>query len=240
MNTTVPEGIELARAIVALDRPGGVGVAVLPPFTHLWPVCGELRGTGVELGAQDCFWEDAGAYTGEVSPAALAGWCDLVLVGHSERRHLLGETDEQVARKLRRALAHPLRVILAVGETLEQRDTGTTLEVVHRQLDAALIGLDHEALERVVVAYEPVWAIGTGRVATPAQASESHQVIRAALDRVVPGEAGAGCAVLYGGSVTPENAASLFTEAQVDGALVGGASLEAASFCRIVMAAGAR
>src|SRR4029077_1541751 len=122
MNTTVPEGIELARSIVALDRPSGVEVAVLPPFTHLWPVSGELRGSGVALGAQDCFWEDAGAYTGEVSPAALAGWCDIVLLRPLARRHLLGETDEQVGRKLHRALTHPLRVIVAVGETLMQRD----------------------------------------------------------------------------------------------------------------------
>jgi triosephosphate isomerase len=237
MNTTVPEGIELARAIVALDRPPGVEVAVLPPFTHLWPVCGELRGTGIELGAQDFFWEDAGAYTGEVSPAALAGWCDLVLVGHSERRHLLGETDEQVARKLRRALTHPLRVILAVGETLEQRDRRLTLGVCHGQLDAALAGVDAAGLERIVVAYEPVWAIGTGRTATPEQAQEVCAAIRTHVAGLVSAAAAAALVILYGGSVTAENAASLFAEPDIDGGLIGGASLKPQAFGVIVAAA---
>jgi triosephosphate isomerase len=239
MNTTVPEGVELARAVVALDRPAEVEVAVLPPFTHLWPVCAELRGTGVLLGAQNCFWEDAGAYTGEISPAALAGWCDLVLVGHSERRHIMGETDEQVARRLRRALTHPLRVILAVGETLEQRDAGTTLEVIHRQLDAALDGLDAAALERIVVAYEPVWAIGTGRTATPEQAQEVCAAIRTHAGGLVSAEAAAALLVLYGGSCTPDNSVSLLAEPDIDGGLIGGASLKPKAFGAIVAAAAA-
>jgi triosephosphate isomerase len=239
MNTTVPEGVELARAVVALDRPAEVEVAVLPPFTHLWPVCAELRGTGVLLGAQSCFWEDAGAYTGEISPAALAGWCDLVLVGHSERRHVMGETDDMVGRKLRRALAHPLRVILAVGETLEQRDAGTTLEVIHRQLDAALNGLDAAALERIVVAYEPVWAIGTGRTATPEQAQEVCAAIRTHVGGIVSTEAAAALPVLYGGSCTPDNALSLLAEPDIDGGLIGGASLKPQAFGAIVAAAAA-
>jgi triosephosphate isomerase len=237
MNTTVAEGIELARAVVALDRPSGVEVAVLPPFPHLWPVCAALGASGIALGAQDCFWEDAGAYTGEVSPASLAGWCDLVLVGHSERRHLLGETDEQVARKLRRALTHPLRVILAVGETLEERDDGTTLHVCHRQLDAALAGLDDAALARVVVAYEPVWAIGTGRTATPEQAQEVCAAIREHVAGLVSAEAAARLIVQYGGSVTPDNAAALFAEPDIDGGLIGGASLKPQAFGVIVAAA---
>jgi len=239
MNTTVAEGIELARAIVALDRPAGVEVAVLPPFPHLWPVCAELRGTGIGLGAQDCFWEDAGAYTGEVSPASLAGWCDMVLVGHSERRHLLGETDEQVARKLRRALTHPLRVILAVGETLAQRDDGTTLTICHGQLGAALGGLDATALERIVVAYEPVWAIGTGRTATPQQAQEVCAAIREHVAGLVSAEAAGRLVIQYGGSVTPENAAALFAEPDIDGGLIGGASLKPQAFGVIVAAAAA-
>ncbi len=237
MNTTVPEGIELARAIVALDRPDEVGVAVLPPFTHLWPICAELRGTGVELGAQNCFWEDAGAYTGEVSPAALAGWCDLVLIGHSERRHLMGETDEQVARKLRRALTHPLQIILAVGETLEQRDAGTTLTVIHRQLDAALDGLDPASLERVVIAYEPVWAIGTGRTATREQAQEVCAAIRTHVAGMVSAQAAERLLILYGGSCTPDNAAGLLAEPDIDGGLIGGASLKPAAFGAIIAAA---
>jgi triosephosphate isomerase len=239
MNTTVPEGLELARSIVALDRPPGVEVAVLPPFPHLWPVSAELRGSGVALGAQDCFWEDAGAYTGEVSPASLAGWCDIVLVGHSERRHLLGETDEQVGRKLRRALTHPLRVIVAVGETLMQRDDGTTLHVCRGQLDAALGGLDTAALERVVVAYEPVWAIGTGRTATPEQAQEVCGAIREHVAGLVSDEAAARLIIQYGGSVTADNAAPLFAQPDIDGGLIGGASLKPEVFGVIVAAAAA-
>ena len=239
MNTTVSEGIELARAIARLDRPDGVEVAVLPPFPHLWPLAAELRGTGIRLGAQDVFWEDAGAFTGEVSPAMLAGWCDMVLIGHSERRHLLGETDEQVARKLRRALDHPLRIIVAVGETLDHRDAGVTLEVCHGQLDAALGGLDAAALDRCVVAYEPVWAIGTGRTATPEQAQEVCAAIRAHVVRLVSPGAGEALRVLYGGSVTAENAAALFAEPDIDGGLIGGASLKPEVFGAIVTAAAA-
>ena len=237
MSTSVPEGIELAGAIVALERPSSVEVAVLPPFTHLWPIVPVLAGSGVELGAQDVFWEDAGAYTGEVSPAMLSGWCDWVLVGHSERRHLLGETDEQVGRKLRRALRHQLRVIVAVGETLDERDAGDTLEVVHRQLDSALGGVDVDGRARCVVAYEPVWAIGTGRTATAEQAEEVCLAIRARIGA----QSGAALAertrVLYGGSVNPGNAAELFAEPDIDGGLIGGASLDPAAFGAIIAAA---
>ncbi|MGH7747448.1 MAG: triose-phosphate isomerase, partial [Candidatus Dormibacteria bacterium] len=236
---TVPEGVELARAIVALERPPSVEVAVLPPFPHLWPVCAELRGTGIGLGAQDCFWEDAGAFTGEVSPGMLAGWCDMVLVGHSERRHILGESSEQVGRKLRRALEHPLRVILAVGELSEERDAGSTLHVCHHQLDAALDGLDAAALSRVVVAYEPVWAIGTGRTATPEQAQEVCAAIRTHAGELVSAEAAAGLLILYGGSVTDSNAMALFAEPDIDGGLIGGASLKPQAFGAIVAAAAA-
>jgi triosephosphate isomerase len=240
MNTTVPEGIELAAAIAALDRPPGVEVAVLPPFTHLWPVAERLRGTGVGLGAQDCYWEDAGAYTGEISPRMLVDMCELVLVGHSERRHVFGETDEQVGRKLRHALTHPsLRVILAVGELLEERDAGTTRPVCARQLDAALEGLDAAALGRVVIAYEPVWAIGTGRTATPEQAQEVCAEIRAHTGRLVSAEAADRLLVLYGGSVTAENAVGLLAEPDIDGGLIGGASLKPQAFGVIVAAAAA-
>ncbi len=170
----------------------------------------------------------------------LAGWCDHVLLGHSERRHLLGETDEQVARKLRRVLTHPLRVILAVGETLDQRDAGTTLEVVHRQLDSALDGLDAAAMERVVVAYEPVWAIGTGRTATREQAQEVCAAIRAHVGGLVSAEAAAALRILYGGSCTPDNAGTLMAEPDIDGGLIGGASLKPQAFVAIVAAAATR
>ena len=236
MNTTVPEGLALASELRALALPDGVEVAVLPPFTHLWPLYDALGGR-FALGAQDAFWEDAGAYTGEISPASLSGWCDYVLVGHSERRHLLGETDEQVARKLRRALTHDLQVIVAVGETLDERERGSTIDVVRRQISAAFEGVGLAELERCVVAYEPVWAIGTGHTATPEQAQEVCHVIRTLLDELDPAADGERQRILYGGSVTGENAAALFGEHDIDGGLVGGASLNPAEFFAIVVAA---
>lgn len=237
MNTSVPEGLDKARELLAGERPDGVEVAVLPPFTHLWPMRELLDGTGVRLGAQDVFWEDAGAFTGEVSPAAVSGWCDYVLVGHSERRHLLGESDEQVARKVARALTHDLRVIVAVGETLDERENGATLEVVHRQLDAAFDGVSPSDAERCVVAYEPVWAIGTGRTASPEQAQGVCHAIRMRLRALVSADVAAGMRVLYGGSVTAANAAELFVQADIDGGLVGGVSLKPAEFLQVVAAA---
>jgi triosephosphate isomerase len=174
MNTTVDEGIALARAVVAAAAPiHGVDVAVLPPFTHLWAVRAALEGSDVRLGAQDVYWKDAGAFTGEIAPAMLAGWCDIVLVGHSERRHIFGERDDEVGKKFVAALGHGLQVILAVGETSDERDAGHTFDVVDRQLDAVFAELDDApAVDRWVIAYEPVWAIGTGRTATPEQAQE--------------------------------------------------------------------
>jgi triosephosphate isomerase len=237
MNTTVPEGLYKARELVAGARPDDVEVAVLPPFTHLWPMRDVLRGTGIRLGAQDVFWEDAGAYTGEVSPLALERWCDYVLVGHSERRHLLGETDEQVHRKLARALTHDLRAIVAVGETLSDREMDATLEVVHRQLDAAFTGVAAEAIDRCVVAYEPVWAIGTGRTASPVQAQEVCHALRRRLASLFDDAVAAATRVLYGGSVTAANAAELFAQPDIDGGLVGGVSLKPAEFLQVVAAA---
>lgn len=237
MNTTVPEGLEKARELVAGTRPDDVEVAVLPPFTHLWPLRDVLDGTGIGLGAQDVFWEDSGAFTGEVSSATLSGWCEYVLVGHSERRHLLGETDEDVRRKLTRALTHDLRVIVAVGETLEEREDGATLEVVHRQLDSAFTGIDAAALARCVIAYEPVWAIGTGRTATSKLAQEVCHAIRRRLAERFSTDVAAGVRLLYGGSVTAANAGELFAEADIDGGLVGGVSLKPAEFLQVVAAA---
>jgi triosephosphate isomerase len=239
MNTTVPEGLEKARQLVAGARPQGVEVAVLPPFVHLWPLHDVLAGSGIRLGAQDVFWEDAGAFTGEVSPAALSGWCDYVLVGHSERRHLLGESDADVRRKLARALTHDLRAIVAVGETLDEREQGATLEVVHRQLDSAFDGVDADAAQRCVVAYEPVWAIGTGRTASPQQAQEVCHAIRLRLERLLSPDVAARTRILYGGSVTAQNAADLFAESDIDGGLVGGVSLKPAEFLEVVAAAAA-
>jgi triosephosphate isomerase len=237
MNTTVPEGLALARAV--RDRCSAqseVEVAVLPPFVHLWPVRAVLASSAILLGAQDVFWEDSGAFTGEVSPVMLAAVCDLVLVGHSERRHLLGETDEQVAGKFAAARRHGLRVIVAVGETEAERDHDRTTAVIDRQLDAVIAAPgDAPAQDDWVIAYEPVWAIGTGRTATPEQAQEVCAHIR---DHVAAA-AGTAPRVLYGGSVGAENAAELFACPDIDGGLIGGASLDPDVFATIVAAAAA-
>ena len=241
MHKTSGEGAALARELGTLLAPPGCEIALCPPFTALASVAQALRGGPIHLGAQNLHPEARGAYTGEIAgPMLVDAGCRFVIVGHSERRRWFGEDDALVARKLRAALACGLMPIVCVGETLAEREGGSTAEVLVRQVQAAYDGLDVAAAGATVIAYEPVWAIGTGRVATPAQASEAHAVIRATLDRVVGGGTGAGLAVLYGGSVTGENAAALFAEDQVDGALVGGASLETSSFSRIVMAASAR
>ncbi|HYL70601.1 MAG TPA: triose-phosphate isomerase [Candidatus Dormibacteraeota bacterium] len=235
MNTTVSEGVALAAQLRdVLGTPQGVEVAVLPPFTHLWPLRDALAGSGIELGAQDVFWELSGAYTGEVSAAPLVEICQYALVGHSERRHVLGESDEAVGRKFACASAAGLHVIVAVGETDRERDDAETFAVVERQLDAAFAPLSPPpAADRYVIAYEPVWAIGTGRTATPDQAQE----VCAHIKRHLEGRGVAVPRVLYGGSVSGANAASLFAEADIDGALVGGASLRAREFGEIVNAA---
>jgi len=236
MHTNVADGVELAEAVcAAVSRISGVEIAVLPPFTHLFALRPILDGTGVLLGAQNVFWEEAGAYTGEISASMLAGLCDLVLVGHSERRHIFGETDGDVGRKFVASLAKRLRVILAVGETGDERDAGQTFAVVDRQLDAVFSAIvDPVPTDAYVIAYEPVWAIGTGRTATPDQAQEVTAHIKAHLS---PRFVETPPRVLYGGSVTAVNAASLFAEQDIDGALVGGASLRVAEFATIVAAA---
>jgi len=216
-----------------------VEVVLCPPFTALGVVAPALRGSRVALGAQDVHWERQGAFTGEVSAEMLAdAGCAWVIVGHSERRTLFGETDETVRRKAEAVLAAGMRPIVCVGETLAERDAGITDEVVERQVRGGLAGL--EGLDRVVVAYEPVWAIGTGRTATAEQAQDCHAHIRRLLGEI----GGAGVAgrlrIQYGGSVKPENAAELFGRPDVDGGLIGGASLDAVAFLRIVGAASAR
>jgi triosephosphate isomerase len=213
---------------------------VCPPFIALDAVRTALEGSAIALGAQNLHPEPRGAYTGEIAgPMLAAAGCRYVIVGHSERRHGMGEDDALVARKLRAARRDGLTPIVCVGETLAERDQGATADVLVRQIRAAYDGLSDAQAMETVIAYEPVWAIGTGRVATPEQARDAHRIIRATLDRVVGPGAGAGVCVLYGGSVNAENAPQLFAEPELDGALVGGASLEAASFFRIVAAAAA-
>jgi len=242
MHRTPAEGAALAREFVALRAADpaarGSAVALCPPFTALAAVSDAVRGSGLFIGAQNMHAELKGAYTGEVSGPMLASLgCTFVILGHSERRHGMGETDAQVAAKLRAALRDGLTPIVCVGELLAEREGGEMADVLVRQIAAAYSGLDAGTAKTTVIAYEPVWAIGTGKVASPEQASEAHRVIRATLDRVVGAGTGSEVAILYGGSVNAGNAATLFLEDEIDGALVGGAALEAAGFWKIAAAA---
>jgi triosephosphate isomerase len=235
MHCTRPEAAALAQGITA----GVAGLAdrevlVAPPFTALETVARVLAGSKVLLAAQDVHPEPKGAYTGEVSAQMLrdAG-CTHVIIGHSERRQFFGETDDSVAQKVGGAQSNGLTPIVCVGETLAQRDAGETLAVIERQLRRGLLGRDAAAIRALVIAYEPVWAIGTGKVATPAQAQEVHAFIRRILGELGGKEAGQACRVLYGGSVKPDNVDELMRQSDIDGALVGGASLQVESFVRI-------
>ena len=244
MHRTPAEGGALAREFVSLRAadPAAPGCAVIvcPPFPGLPAVAEALKGSGVHLGAQNMHAEPQGAFTGEVSGPMLAALgCRFVVLGHSERRHGMGETDAMVAAKLRAALRDGLTPIVCVGELLAEREAEKTAEVLVRQVAVAYAGLDAATARSTVVAYEPVWAIGTGRVATPEQVRDAHRVIRTTLDQVVGAGTGGEVAILYGGSVNAGNAATLFAVADIDGALVGGASLEPASFWKIATAAAA-
>jgi triosephosphate isomerase len=239
MHKTQEEARTLAREIRQGLRPEArAEVMVAPPYTALAAVAGELAGSPIRLAGQDTFWEKQGAYTGAISPVMLldAG-CHYVIVGHSERRHYFGDTNQDVNRKLLAVLEAGLVPILCIGETIEERQAEKTLKVVAEQLRDGLAGLPGEARGRLVIAYEPVWAIGTGLTATPAQAQEVHAFIRSLL-REFLGTAAETTCILYGGSVTPDNALSLLSEGDIDGALVGGASLKADSFLKIIAAAG--
>jgi len=215
-----------------------VMVGVAPPFTALHPVGKRLEDSSVLLAAQNCYWEEKGAWTGEVAPGMLADvGCRWVIIGHSERRQHFGETDATVGKRVKAALAAGLGVIGCVGETDQQRDAGETFAVVDRQLDGVLAGAPGVAPDRLVIAYEPVWAIGTGRTATPAQAQEVHAHLRARLRDTLGAAAADAIRLQYGGSVKASNAEALLREADIDGALVGGASLDPAEFVAIVKAA---
>jgi len=227
----------LGELLPAVGGIGPVDIVLCPPFVYLAELAGTLAASGVSLGAQDVAVEDSGAYTGEVSAAMLRDvGCEYAIVGHSERRSLFGEDDQRVAAKFAAALRQGLVPILCVGETLVEREKGTTLAVIERQLRAVLDQGGAEAMGRGLVAYEPVWAIGTGRTATPEQAQEVHAAIRAII---AAGDARIGGAlrILYGGSVKGSNAASLFAMNDIDGGLIGGASLQAGEFLGICRAA---
>jgi triosephosphate isomerase len=238
MNKTASEAAAFVRELRPRLRPGTVQVAVAPPFTALAKVKAELGGSQVQLFAQNCHEEQSGAFTGEVSAPMLKELgCDGVIVGHSERRQLFHETDALVAKKLRAALGAGLHAIVCVGESLQERDANRTWEVVSRQISGALAGLPEAAYESLTLAYEPVWAIGTGRTATSAQAQEVHGLIRGLLRKLSSARVAEALRIQYGGSVKPDNAAELMGQPDVDGALVGGASLKVEDFARIVVGA---
>jgi triosephosphate isomerase len=232
MHMTLPEaGAFLESFLPEVRDITGVEIVIAPPFTALAFLSEKLKGSNVLLSSQNVFFEEKGAYTGEVSPLMLTDLgCTYTIVGHSERRQYFGETDESVNRRIKAALSAGLKVIFCIGETLELREAGKTSEVLETQLAG---GLDGVEIDDIVVAYEPVWAIGTGRTATPEQAQEAHEFIRSRL-RSAYGEKAQETRVLYGGSVKPENVDELMACADVDGALVGGASLKPESFTRLV------
>lgn len=236
MNKTVGEAVELARGLVEnvkdiSDR----DVLICPPFTALYPVYQVIKGTNVKLGAQDVFYEDSGAFTGEISPIMLRDvGCEYVIIGHSERRHILGETDEIINRKVKNALRNGLKVILCVGELLEEREAGKTIDVVREQTIRGLEGVGIEEVRNLVIAYEPVWAIGTGKTARPEDAQEVQSYIRSLISQLYSGEIASNMVIQYGGSVKASNIDELMAMPDIDGVLVGGASLFLEEFTRIV------
>jgi triosephosphate isomerase len=237
MNKTVDEARNLAIEVKnkTLGLTGGVDVVVCPAFTAIAAVAEVLKGSKVGLGAQNLHWEEKGAYTGEISAGMLVdAGCRYVILGHSERRKYFGETDENVSRKAHAAQAAGLKPFICVGETLEQREAGTMKDVVRGQVLGSLRDISEENILKAVLAYEPVWAIGTGKTATPEQAQEVHAFIRNILIDLYGLEVALRVRIQYGGSVKPDNIEDLMAQPDIDGALVGGASLEAGAFARIV------
>jgi triosephosphate isomerase len=217
------------------DNAGGPEVLVCPPFLALETVRQALDGSPIKLGAQDVHWEAKGAFTGELSTAMLKEvGVGAVLLGHSERRHVMGETNDMINRKVKACRAAGLLPIVCIGELLEERNMGVTREVVERQISKGLEGLTPEEVAKLVLAYEPVWAIGTGKTATPRQAEEVHHYVRKLITQKSGEAVGQGIRILYGGSVSPDNVKELMSEEDIDGALVGGASLKVDSFLKIV------
>jgi triosephosphate isomerase len=236
MNTSKAEAVELAKGLAGnLGSETGVDLAVFPPFVYLDAVADVLKDTPIAVGGQNMFYEDNGAFTGETSSAMLKDvGCELVLLGHSERRHVIGETDELINRKVIKALGDGLKVILAIGELLEERENGQTDAVNTRQVKLGLEGVSKADMANVTIAYEPVWAIGTGKTATPEMAQETHNMIRSLLADLYDQDVAEATRIQYGGSMKPANAKDLLARPDIDGGLIGGASLQADSFAGIV------
>ena len=236
---TISEAVEFVIALRDLVADvTDVEIVIAPPFTALSAVARALEGSNIRLAAQDVFWEDKGAFTGAVSPVMLKeSGCDYVIIGHSERRQYFGDTDESVNRKAKAAHIHGLKPILCVGEKLEDRDAGNTGLVVEEHVINGTFGFSEEEILSTVIAYEPVWAIGTGKTARSVQAQEVHGFVRSLLSRIYPTNVAMQVRLLYGGSVNPDNTSEFMTQRDVDGVLVGGSSLKVESFARIVKAA---
>lgn len=239
MNTTQASGVELAKALVKeVGNLDAVDIAVCPPFVYLAAVAEAVKGSRIAVGAQNLYFENEGAFTGEISSSMLKDvGCKYVILGHSERRHLLGESDELINRKNLKALSAGLLPIFCVGELLEERNAGKTNDVVRRQVQIGMEGINAQDALKVTIAYEPVWAIGTGVTATPQQAQDVHAFIRGLLKDKYGIEVANAIRIQYGGSVKPGNAKELLGQADIDGALVGGASLKAADFVGIIKGA---
>jgi len=235
MHKIIPEAVDIVKALKeASPQLTDAELVVIPPYTMLSEVKKVIEGSSIQLGAQNLFWEEKGAFTGEISPPMLkdAG-CQYATIGHSERRQYFGETNETVNKKVKAALAHELTPIMCIGESLEEREKGKTMDKVETQINSGLEGLGKDEIRRIVIAYEPIWAIGTGLTATPSQAEEVHSFIREKLAEKYGNEIASYAIILYGGSVKPDNTYSLLKENNINGALVGGASLEADSFIQI-------
>jgi len=237
LHKTITEAKQFVAALAQqCPAPGPLDVVIAAPFTVLAALQDALRGTPFHLAAQDLFWENSGAYTGAVSaPMLVDVGCSYVIIGHSERRQYFGETDATVAKKVAAALQAGLRPIVCIGESLAQRQAGETLAVLERQVRQGLAACQSEAMSQVVLAYEPLWAIGTGVTATPSQAQEVHGFLRTLLTQVWSESVAHTVPIQYGGSVRPENIAALMAESDIDGALVGGASLDATTFAQILL-----
>lgn len=235
MHKTISEAADLVKALnESSSELADAEIVVIPPYTALSEITKTLQGSTIKIGAQNLFWEEKGAFTGEVSaPMLKDAGCQYVVIGHSERRQYFGETDETVNKKIKAALAHALMPIVCIGESLEEREKGEIIDKVDSQINAGLEGLQKEQMSQIIIAYEPIWAIGTGLTATPAQAEEVHSFIREKLTEKYGNETASYAIILYGGSAKPDNTYSLLIEKNINGALVGGASLEADSFIQI-------
>jgi len=236
MNKTVSEAVDFIRQLKPLVADvRDTDIVVAPTFAALQAVSREIEGSNIELSAQDVFWESSGAYTGEISPSMLRDvGCRYVIIGHSERRQYFGETNESVQRKIKASLAMDLCPIICVGEALEEREAGKTFDVVKTQVLQCLEGFSRQEMEKIIIAYEPIWAIGTGKTATLQQAEEVHAFIREQMGQITDRQISEGVRIQYGGSVNPDNISDLMLQPNIDGALVGGASLKADSFSSIV------